>query len=108
LVTDQQAISTCLSLARSEGLLIGGSGGAVVFTALNHLYKSQDKSVLALVPDSGINYLDQIFDEKWREKNSVQVLEESQLLVELRQSASTECALAGAEDNGCVNTLQKV
>ncbi|MFK2901972.1 cysteine synthase family protein [Dyella jejuensis] len=108
LVSDQQAISTCLSLARSEGLLIGGSGGAVVFTALNHLYKSQDKSTLALIPDSGINYLDQIFDEKWREKNSVHVLGESQLLDELRQSAATECVPVGAEENECVNTLQKV
>lgn len=94
LVSDRQAISTCLFLAKSEGLLIGGSGGAVVFTALSHLHNSDDKSVLALVPDSGINYLDQIFDEKWREKNSVQVLEEPQLLVEMRQSEAIECDAA--------------
>ena len=108
LVSDQQAISTCLSLARSEGLLIGGSGGAVVFGALNHLHRSQDRSALALVPDSGINYLDQIFDERWRERNAVQALGESQLLGELRQSSATECGLAGAEDDTCENTLQKV
>lgn len=105
LVSDQQAISMCLSLARSEGLLIGGSGGAVVFGALNHLYQSQDNSALALVPDSGINYLDQIFDEKWREKHSVQALGDSQLMAELQLSSSTKCTLVRAEDDKCVNSL---
>lgn len=105
LVSDQQAISTCLFLARSEGLLIGGSGGAVVFAALNHLHMSQDRSALALVPDSGINYLDQIFDEGWRERNSVHALGESQLLVELRKNSATERDTARAEDNKCESTL---
>lgn len=108
LVSDQQAISICLSLARSEGLLVGGSGGAVVFAALNHLYMSQDRSALALVPDSGINYLDQIFDEKWREKNSVQVLGNSQLLIELQQVVQQSAVSVGTEDSRCENILQKV
>jgi cysteine synthase len=107
LVSDQQAISTCLYLARHEGLLIGGSGGAVVFGALNHLHRSQDSCALALVPDSGVNYLDQMFDEDWRERNAVQVLGDSQLLGELRESSATPCSLAGAEVDRCESTLQK-
>lgn len=84
LVTDQQAISACLHLAKSDGVLIGGSGGAVVFAALYHLYHSKSGAVLGVVPDSGMNYLDQIYDEDWREKNSVDILSRDQVLCELQ------------------------
>ncbi len=107
LVSDQQAISTCISLARSEGILVGGSGGAVIFTALNHLHMSQDRSALALVPDSGMSYLDQFFDESWREKNSIQVLGDPLLLGELRKSVAHECRVISAEGIGCESTLQQ-
>lgn len=107
LVSDQQAISMCLSMAKNEGILVGGSGGAVIFSALNHLHMSQDRSVLALVPDSGINYLDQIFDVTWREKHAVEVMQDPQLLFELQQMRAAACAPEVAEDIGCESTLQK-
>lgn len=57
-VTDEEAIETTRSLAFEEGLLVGISTGAAVFTALKRAKKlGYGKKIIAIAPDSGERYL---------------------------------------------------
>ena len=58
-VTQDQAAETALLAARKEGLLIGISGGAALWTALQIAQKPQvqGKNIVVLLPDSGERYL---------------------------------------------------
>jgi cystathionine beta-synthase len=69
-VTDQEAFLAARELARTEGLLVGGSSGAVIH-ALRKLAPSlaPDARVAILFPDSASRYLSTIFNDEWmREK----------------------------------------
>lgn len=79
LIPDQEAISLCRKLARDTGILLGGSGGLVLFGALAWLNKNYGDSALAIIPDSGFNYLDQFYDDTWLEKKSVTVLSSKEI-----------------------------
>ncbi len=78
-VSDQNAISLCRLLARDTGLLLGGSSGVVIFSALMALYLDDVKSVVAIAPDSGVNYLEQFYDDEWLEEKNVKLLSEGEL-----------------------------
>jgi cystathionine beta-synthase len=69
-VSDRDAFLMARRLAREEGILVGGSSGAAVFAALHVARKlRRGKTVLALLPDTGRNYLSKIFSDGWmREK----------------------------------------
>jgi cystathionine beta-synthase len=69
-VSDRDAFLMARRLAREEGILVGGSSGAAVFAALDVARKLESgKTVLALLPDTGRNYLSKIFSDEWmREK----------------------------------------
>ena len=69
-VSDKDAFLMARRLAREEGTLVGGSSGAAVFVALQIARKlERNKIVLALLPDTGRNYLSKIFSDEWmREK----------------------------------------
>ena len=58
-VTDQQAFQTGGELARSFGLLVGISSGAAVWAARQLCAREEfrDKTVVAVLPDSGDRYL---------------------------------------------------
>ncbi|MFD0712456.1 cysteine synthase A [Paenibacillus sp. GCM10027626] len=57
-VSDEDALDTMRALARKEGLLIGPSSGAAVWTALQYARKlGAGKRVLCMAPDSGERYL---------------------------------------------------
>jgi len=69
-VTDKEAFLAARELARAEGLLVGGSSGAVVH-ALRKIAPSlaPDARVAILFPDSASRYLSTIFNDDWmREK----------------------------------------
>jgi len=82
-VNDQNAISLCHLLAREQGVLMGGSGGIVVYAALQYLHKTNIESALALIPDTGINYLSNIYDENWLREKGITLLSFSVLLDQL-------------------------
>jgi len=69
-VSDRDAFLAARELARTEGLLVGGSSGAVVH-ALRMLAPSlpEGARVAVLFPDSASRYLSTIFNDDWmREK----------------------------------------
>jgi len=57
-VADEDALNTMRALAREEGILVGPSSGAAVWTALQLARKlGPGKRVLCIAPDSGERYL---------------------------------------------------
>jgi 2,3-diaminopropionate biosynthesis protein SbnA len=79
ILSDQEAISICRLLARENGLLVGGSAGLVVCGALAWLKGSSAKSAAAIIPDTGANYLDQIYNDAWLEEKGISLLCRSEL-----------------------------
>lgn len=69
-VPEAAAVSMCRYLARTHGLLCGGSTGTVLTAAYawsEHI--GRDDVVVAIAPDSGERYLDTIYNDDWvREK----------------------------------------
>lgn len=84
-ISDVDAISTCHSLAKNSGVLLGGSGGLVVFAAISYLLQDHADKSLAIIADSGINYLNQIYDDHWLSNNKIELLNHSQLIHQLNQ-----------------------
>ena len=65
-VSDKDSFSLTRRLAREEGILVGGSGGAAVFASLKVAENmSRQQTVVTLLPDSGRNYLSKIFSDQW-------------------------------------------
>ncbi|WP_338551929.1 cysteine synthase family protein [Paenibacillus sp. KS-LC4] len=79
IASDQEAISMCRLLARHHGILMGGSGGLTVVAALAWLNQSDSKTAVAIIPDTGINYLDQFYDDNWLIEKNITLLDRSEL-----------------------------
>lgn len=69
-VNDKESFLMTRDLARKEGILAGGSGGSAVHVALKHARNlSEDKTMVVILPDSGVKYISKIFNDDWmREK----------------------------------------
>lgn len=90
-VTDQEAISICRIMAKDLGLLLGGSSGVAIFAALKALHTTDIKSVLAIAPDTGINYLDQIYDDNWLSEKNVKLLSKLDIRNQFYTSSDNLC-----------------
>ncbi|MED4130654.1 cysteine synthase family protein [Shouchella miscanthi] len=65
-VPDEAAFLSCRTLARQEGVLVGGSTGAVFTAALKvAMENSKFKKILCIAADSGERYLQTIFNDDW-------------------------------------------
>ena len=65
-VSDKDAFHLTRRLAREEGILVGGSGGAAIFAALKIAEDMRkEQTLVTLLPDSGRNYLSKIFSDQW-------------------------------------------
>lgn len=56
-VTTDEAYAACRTLGRREGVLVGISSGAALHAAINIAAQEYDKTVVALLPDTGERYL---------------------------------------------------
>lgn len=63
---DENAISMVKRLARDEGLMVGGSSGGNVWSALEVAKKMEGPAkIVTVLPDSGFKYLSKIFNPQW-------------------------------------------
>jgi len=79
ILSDQEAISACRLLAKESGLLVGGSSGLVLCGSIAWLKQTPAKSVVAIIPDSGANYLDQIYNDEWLVEKGITLLDHKEL-----------------------------
>jgi len=64
-VTDHDSFAMARRLARTEGILTGGSGGLAVHAALQVAAEDDGRMVVVIVPDSGRGYLSKAFSDEW-------------------------------------------
>jgi cystathionine beta-synthase len=71
-VSDAESFHTARSLARREGLLVGGSSGTAVAGALRFARRLTARDLLVvLCPDTGRNYLSKLYDDAWLKENGL-------------------------------------
>jgi cystathionine beta-synthase len=69
-VGDAESFHTARSLARREGILVGGSSGTAVAAALRYARRlGAEHLVVALCADTGRNYLSKCFNDDWLAEN---------------------------------------
>ncbi len=64
-VTDAEAFAMTRTVARREGLLIGGSGGMAVHAAAQVAAEEPRRLVVVILPDSGRGYISKVFNDDW-------------------------------------------
>jgi cystathionine beta-synthase len=70
--TDKEAFNTARFLAQNFGILVGGSGGGVIYKMLEQANDCEIKgTTVALVPDGGEKYISTIFNDEWMSKNKL-------------------------------------
>jgi N-(2-amino-2-carboxyethyl)-L-glutamate synthase len=71
-VSDRDAFAACRSIARSEGLLLGGSSGSVIHAGKEHIRQVRSPcNIVVVLPDGGLKYLDTIYDDQWLENQDL-------------------------------------
>ena len=71
-VGDAEAFEMTRRLAGEEGLLVGGSSGMAVASAIKYALANdldENQIMVVLAPDSGRSYLEKIFDDDWMRAN---------------------------------------
>jgi cystathionine beta-synthase len=78
-VSDRDAFLTARQATRTEGILVGESGGTALWAALQTAREVADARALlvVLLPDSGRNYLGKLYDDEWLRRVGVLGAEES-------------------------------
>lgn len=65
-VSDSESFAMAKKLAREEGLLVGPSSGTAVVAAMKYAERLKENSiVVAILPDTGRNYVTKLFDDEW-------------------------------------------
>jgi len=69
-VSDMESFTTARRIARSEGLLLGGSGGLAMAAGISIAKQCKPEDlVVVLNPDSGRGYLSRVYDDGWMARN---------------------------------------
>src|SRR5713101_7319581 len=76
-VGDAESFHVARSVARREGIMLGGSSGTAVAAALRYARRlTGEHLVVALCADTGRNYLSKFFDDEWLSANKLQIREQ--------------------------------
>tara|TARA_B100000963_G_scaffold361237_1_gene395692 strand:- start:3249 stop:4625 length:1377 start_codon:yes stop_codon:yes gene_type:complete len=68
-IDDKEAVKTCNTLLKKEGILSGSSSGTLIAAAIKYCREQKHKkNVVTLVCDSGDKYLRKVYNENWRIK----------------------------------------
>lgn len=67
-VDDAESFAMARRLARTEGVLTGGSGGLAVEAAVRVAREDESRLVVVIIPDSGRGYLSKVFNDEWMER----------------------------------------
>ncbi len=71
-VSDRDSFQAARLVARTEGLLIGGSCGTCVAAALRYAERLTPQDyVVVIMPDSGRNYLSKCYNDDWMRANGL-------------------------------------
>ena len=62
-VSNEDAVNTARDAAKKEGIFVGISSGASLYAAINLANENPDKTVVALLPDTGERYLSSVLFE---------------------------------------------
>jgi cystathionine beta-synthase len=70
-IADRESFQTARRLTREEGLLVGGAAGCAVAAALIYGGRPENhgKTIVAILPDTGRNYLSKIYSDAWMAAN---------------------------------------
>lgn len=66
-VDDAGSFTMARRLARTEGVLTGGSGGLAAEVAVRVAREDSKRMVVVIIPDSGRGYLSKVFNDRWME-----------------------------------------
>jgi cystathionine beta-synthase len=67
-VDDRDGFNMCREMIRKEGLLVGGSSGALMFGALQGIKElgfTEKHRIVVIVPDGVRNYMTKFLSDKW-------------------------------------------
>jgi cystathionine beta-synthase/cysteine synthase A len=68
---DDNAFTTARMLAREEGIIGGGTGGANVWAALQLASRLTEPAVIVtVIPDNGAKYLSKFYNDEWMKANN--------------------------------------
>jgi len=69
-ISDKEALETCNTVLKKEGVLSGSSSGTLISAAIKYCKEqTKPKNVVTLVCDTGNKYL-KIYDKEWLSKNN--------------------------------------
>ncbi|HCG57915.1 MAG TPA: cysteine synthase [Clostridiales bacterium] len=70
--SDKEAFNTCRYIAKNFGVMLGGSGGGVLYKALEDINSmSGSGTAVVIVCDGGEKYLDSVFNDCWMKQNNM-------------------------------------
>jgi cystathionine beta-synthase len=71
-VSDRDAFQAARRLARSDGILVGGSSGMALHAAVQVASElDESRTVLVILPDGGRPYLSKVFDDDWMQEHGL-------------------------------------
>lgn len=75
-VSDADAFLMARRLAREAGMLVGGTAGCAAVAALRYGMRPENagKTIVAILPDTGRNYLSKIYNSVWMQANGFENL----------------------------------
>ena len=83
LVETRQCFSTVRLIAKKTGILLGGSSGASLTIAMREaLCAGPGKSVLAICPDRGEKYLDELYNDDWMRERKLPIDEDLTVILD--------------------------